>query len=248
MWVLFGSECDFYKDLRNVYAILELKELMAQKSSFTAEHCRRITWAILDNGCAHFGNVKTTLDFKGPDKPVFPQSFLINILCNVCYTIPVEHANFHDKWKRKVKTTLDDQGGHNSGGGSGQQRSRDHHSQVLGQASSTPQPEFWAAQRYGGAGGQGQFAQLPQGAWMPYQGGAYMGGQYQGGPSPLGGQQPTRDWRTGWHNERHPKIRTLMQSYLEWTNGQVHLAKILEAADTRQTDLPTLPKYVHSTG
>jgi hypothetical protein len=56
---------------------------MVQKNSFTAEHCRRITWAILDDGPAHFDDIKTTLDFKGPDKPVFPQSFLIDILRNV---------------------------------------------------------------------------------------------------------------------------------------------------------------------
>ncbi len=61
VWVLFGSESDYYKGLRNVYATLELKEVMALKSSFTAEHCRRITWAILDNGWAYFDDVKTTL-------------------------------------------------------------------------------------------------------------------------------------------------------------------------------------------
>jgi hypothetical protein len=83
VWVLFGSECNYYKVLRNVYATLELKEVMAQKSSFTAEHCRRITWAIIDDGRAHFDDVRTTLDFKGPDEPVFPQSFLIDIPRNV---------------------------------------------------------------------------------------------------------------------------------------------------------------------
>jgi hypothetical protein len=67
VWVLFGSECDYYKGLRNVHATLELKEVMAQKTRFTAEHCRRITWAILDDGRAHFDDVKTTLDFRGPD-------------------------------------------------------------------------------------------------------------------------------------------------------------------------------------
>jgi hypothetical protein len=41
-----------------------------------------------------------TLDFKGPDEPVFPQSFLIDILRNVHYAIPVERANFPDEWKR----------------------------------------------------------------------------------------------------------------------------------------------------
>ena len=83
VWVLFGSECNYYKGLRNVYATLELKEVMAQKSSFTAEHCRRITWVILDDGRAHFNDVMTTLDFQGPEEPAFPQSYLINICPNV---------------------------------------------------------------------------------------------------------------------------------------------------------------------
>ncbi len=72
MWVLFGSECDYHKGLQNVYSTLELKEVMAQKSSFMAENCCSITWAILDNGCAHFNDGKKTLDISGPDKPVFP--------------------------------------------------------------------------------------------------------------------------------------------------------------------------------
>jgi hypothetical protein len=38
VWVLFGSKCDYYKGLHNVYAMLELKEVMAQKSSFMPEH------------------------------------------------------------------------------------------------------------------------------------------------------------------------------------------------------------------
>ena len=37
VWVLFVSECDYYKGLHNVYAMLELKEVMAQKSSFAPD-------------------------------------------------------------------------------------------------------------------------------------------------------------------------------------------------------------------
>jgi hypothetical protein len=64
VWVLLGSECDYYKGLWNVYANLELKEVMALKSNFTVEHCRSITRAILNDGRAYFDNVKTTLDFQ----------------------------------------------------------------------------------------------------------------------------------------------------------------------------------------
>ncbi len=38
-----------------------------------------------------------------------------------------------------------------------------------------------------------------------------------------------------------------MQSYQSHTNGCVHLAKNFAVAGKRQTDLPTLPKYIHPT-
>jgi hypothetical protein len=74
--------------------MLELKEVMAQKISFMADHCRKITWAILNDGQAYFDDVKTTLDFRGPNEPIWPQSYLIGILRNVRYAILVEHVNF----------------------------------------------------------------------------------------------------------------------------------------------------------
>jgi hypothetical protein len=123
VWVLFGSDCDYYKGLRNVYATLELKEVMALKSSFTVEHCCRITWAILDNGLAYFDDVKTTLDFWGPDPPMFPQLYLINILQNVCYATLVDCANFPEEWTCKVKNPPHDPGGRHPGGGGGGQSS-----------------------------------------------------------------------------------------------------------------------------
>jgi hypothetical protein len=52
IWVLFGSNCDYYKNLQQIYKTLELKEVYALKASFTAENCWRITWAILDDGRA----------------------------------------------------------------------------------------------------------------------------------------------------------------------------------------------------
>ena len=40
----------------------------------------------------------------------------------------------------------------------------------------------------------------------------------------------------------------MMSAYLDRTNGRVHLAEILGAAGKKQTDLPTLPQYVHPNG
>jgi hypothetical protein len=58
-----------------------------------------------------------------------------------------------------------------------------------------------------------------------------------------------RAWNASeWHYERHPKLKTMMATYLERTNGRVHLSEILQAARKRQTNLPTLPQYVHPNG
>ncbi len=103
VWVLFGSQCDYYKSLRQIYKTLELKEVYALKASFRAENCRRITWAILDDGRAFFDNVKTKIDFTGQDI-TFPQSYLIDILNNIRYAVPVERASFPDKWRRRDRT------------------------------------------------------------------------------------------------------------------------------------------------
>jgi hypothetical protein len=40
----------------------------------------------------------------------------------------------------------------------------------------------------------------------------------------------------------------MMMSYLERTNGRVHLAELLTAAGKKQTELPTLPQFVHPNG
>ena len=90
VWVLFGSNCDYYKGLRNVYATMDLRDVMAIKSHFTAEHCRRITWAIIDGSRSYFDNVKTTLNFSTSARIVFPQFFRVDIIQNVRYGILME--------------------------------------------------------------------------------------------------------------------------------------------------------------
>ena len=259
VWVLFGSECDYYKGLRNVYATLELKEVMAQKAAFTAEHCRRITWAIIDDGRAHFDDVKTTLDFRGPDETAWPQSFLVDILRNVRYAIPVERANFPEEWKRKVRIAADDnKGGGGPGGRATPTRGRDQSGVMQGavQGAIGQRRDHGNPQTVTGSGGQMTYGHGQQSGWWapPFPGAGYPGAPYsayphtQQGQQHGGGQPTARDWRAGWTDERNPKIKSLMQGYLDRTGGRVFLTNILEAAGKRQSDLPTLPKYIHPTG
>jgi hypothetical protein len=74
-----------------------MKEVGLLKASFTPEHCRQVTWAILNNDRSYFDNVKTTLHFQGPDPIIFPQSYIIDTLRNIHYATPVGRANFPDK-------------------------------------------------------------------------------------------------------------------------------------------------------
>jgi hypothetical protein len=219
-----------------VYATMDLRDVMAIKVHFTAEHCRRITWAIIDDSRLYFDNVKTTLDFNTGATIAFPQSFLVDIIRNVQHGILVERANFPEEWMSKKRTPTQEQRQPNartqgSGPpGSGTDRPSQH---PTGRGYEHYRGTQHEGQQYGGQGYQG----------MGAPGGGYTGGGYY----PPNSYQP-RNWSTNWHDERHPKLKTMMAAYLKRTNGRVHLAELLQAVGKRQTDLPTLPQYVHPNG
>ena len=43
-------------------------------------------------------------------------------------------------------------------------------------------------------------------------------------------------------------MKEMMDPYLEYYNGHLFLAEMLDAAGKRQMDLPTLPKFTHANG
>ena len=116
VWVLFGSECDYYKSLRLIHNTLDLKEVMALKDKFSPEHCQQITWAILDDGRAFFDDVKTTIDFNGSNFS-FPQSYLTDILNSVRYAVPVERASFPEEWQHRDRNDQRNNKGYPTGEG-----------------------------------------------------------------------------------------------------------------------------------
>ena len=147
-------------------------------------------------------------------------------------------------------------GGGGRGGGAAPARGRERQlTQGPAHGTGGQRRDYGQPQGFPGSRGQPTYGQGQQsGWWQPFPGGVYPGAPYLQSAYPQppqfqqGGQPPTRDWRSGWNDERNPKLKTLMQGYLERTNGRVHLAEILAAAGKGQTDLPTLPKYVHPTG
>jgi hypothetical protein len=224
VWVLFGSQCDYYKSLQQIYKTLELKEVYAFKASFTAENCRRITWAILDDGRAFFNNVKTTINFTGQDI-TFPQLYLVNILNNIRCVVLVEWASFPNEWCRR-DCTQDKKGTTKPFGGQGaRERSNDTY---IGQ--------------HGHHGRGGIDSNRPTSL-----GSNTHGGQAYTNNAPHRGGS-LQDWKLGWVDTRNQKIKALMDPYLEHFNGRIHLNEVLDEAGKRQTDLPMLPWFCYANG
>ena len=205
------------------------------QSNRISRHCCRITWAIIDDGQSYFDNVTTTLNFSTGASIAFPQLFLMDIIRNVRYGILVERANFPEEWMSKKRTITQEQGQPNSctqgsgNPGSGNDRQTQH---PPGRGYEQYRGTQYGGQQYGGQG---------------YQGMGAPGGGYDRGYYPPNTYQP-RNWCTNWHDERHPKLKTMMSAYLERTNGRVHFTKLLQAAGKKQMDLPMLPQYVHPNG
>ena len=63
------------------------------------------------------------IDFTGPDMS-FPQLYLIDVLNNVWYAVPVERASFPDEWCRKDRPK-EDQSNKTIGGQGGGQHTSD---------------------------------------------------------------------------------------------------------------------------
>jgi hypothetical protein len=47
-----------------------------------------------------------------------------------------------------------------------------------------------------------------------------------------------------WTDDRHPKIVAMMADYIPTRGTRIQLMEILDAANKRITDLPTLPEYM----
>jgi hypothetical protein len=176
----------------------------------------------LDDGRAFFDDVKTTIDFAVPDMS-FPQSYLIDILINVRYATPVERASFPDEWRCKDRTK-EDQSSKPSGGQGGGQRDYPTNKGGYGR---------------GDGGGNNRQNNYGQGGFSGGQGSSPYAGQ---GRQSYQGTAGRRDWRAGWTDFRHPKIKALMDPYLDRNDGRLRLGDVLDAGGIRQQDLPTIPR------
>jgi hypothetical protein len=88
--VLFGDRCDYFININNIHAVMDLPQVQQLRHKFSTEICRWISWAIIDNGQLFFNTVLTQQDFDGRRALSFPQSFLAGVLANIRFCNPIQ--------------------------------------------------------------------------------------------------------------------------------------------------------------
>jgi hypothetical protein len=177
---------------------------------------------------------------------LFLQSYLIDILNNVLYAVPVEQASFPDKWQCR-KGVRDDQGSKTPGGQGGKQRTgytppgKGGYGNIGG---GTNRPNLCGQGSFGGGQAFNQYG----GYRMDPFGRGGRGNHPYGGPNPYQGGGGQHDWKAGWTNIRNHKLKAMIDPYLDRYNGRIHLAEVLNVAGKRQQDLPMLPWFCYTNG
>ncbi len=132
LWALFGEQCEYYQSLMDVRDTLLLQEVSYMRDHFTPDICRRITWAVIDDGRAFFNQVMVKGHFDGSITRVrWPTSSLGLIVESVRFAQPIMRPNYPVEWSTKAQYTAPKGGtsggqgskGGGSGGAMGQRRS-----------------------------------------------------------------------------------------------------------------------------
>lgn len=114
---LFGDECGFYIDLLTLRRCLNMPSVNMLREKFTADMCKRITWAIISEGRDYFLQIKLKGDFR--ERPItYPMSLLSSTHDYVRTVVPVQRANYPQEWfTDRSETAGRNSSGLQSGGG-----------------------------------------------------------------------------------------------------------------------------------
>jgi hypothetical protein len=201
---------------------MDLPEVQQLRQKFPPEICRRISWAIIDDGRSFLNTVLTQQDFDGRGALSFPQSFQTGVLESVRFCNPIQRGNFPIEWMVQPRSDRI------------RQQPRGTDTQALtgggaGGARGGGTPGGGGFGRPGGSGGGSQQKRENDGD----------GGPHIGGPGGRGWKR----WSPPSPDPRHPKIAAMMNPYLELSNGVLSLPRILDAGKITMNDLPGLDKY-----
>jgi hypothetical protein len=98
VWTLFGDECDYYKGLFEVCETLDLQEVHIIRKLFTADVCRRITWAMLSDGHSFFNTVLLEAQFHRGEQFKWPTSLIYKITDDVRFAKTIDRPFYPPKW------------------------------------------------------------------------------------------------------------------------------------------------------
>ncbi len=212
-------------------SVMDMPDVQQLRSKFTPEVLRQIIWAIIDDARSFFNTVLTE-QFDGQGLLLFPQSFLADMLENICSCNPIQQGNFPNEWLAQprqertgmqsrtqanaggTKTSTGSGGAHGTGVTGGGGRGLETGRQGVGESPQKQEFEGWGVPTLGG----GPLGRKGDWRWTP----------------------PTPD-------PHHPKIAALMNPYLAMTHGKLLLPALLDAGNICLENLPMLEKYRNKT-
>jgi hypothetical protein len=224
--VLFGSSCDHFQKVWNIYGIMNDADVEEKRLDFSAVLCRQIVWAILDNSRGFFNKRLHPDKFRLPKEQIpFPASLLEAIYPNVRWQEPI-NRNIPSQWMTQG-ITQDMRRGNGAAG------LRVGFSGVPSGLTTWPYHQVQTA----ASGGSFMFDQ-PLGVPPPP--------PVPQGPPPL--FQATVTNTTDKLAHVHPVLRQHLEDYHRRFKGSMMFSKILQASNVKWDELPTLPDFVNEKG
>ena len=117
LWALFGDDCHYYQELMGLRGILNARDVSAIRDAFKVDICRRIIWAIIDDGRSFFRQKLTVEQFSDPRGVKFPVSLLSSIRKEVRFAQVIERPFYPTSWETQGTKADNGSSGGNSGGG-----------------------------------------------------------------------------------------------------------------------------------
>jgi hypothetical protein len=145
----------------DVAETLDLQEVHIICESFTANVCRRITWAILTDGRSFFNTVLVESQFRRAERFKWPTSLIHKITDDVRFAKAIDRPMYPAKWCITTPATQGTGGGGGGGGGY-----KEGNNQGGGQGNTNRGQNDQGGCNAGGGGSGGRRQQQQQQPWV----------------------------------------------------------------------------------